>query len=174
MLGREKSDTPSAFQTDFRIYGIDVTPTGLLSAINPDTGIESTGSEAALTIIHHPRLAAVFQRAGQVSEPFRLAQIRVARTHYWPSDDIVEVTIDGVKQMCKVSELIRSEAGIATLYDRKVNRGSIAPLPEIAAKVMADHKVKTLVEAAKFEREIVTALKYRTDFLLDKSLSQPD
>ncbi|MEP6755360.1 MAG: hypothetical protein ABJA67_07660 [Chthonomonadales bacterium] len=129
---------------------------------------------ADLPIIHQPRLAAVFQRAGKVSEPFRLAQIRSAKANYWPTDDLLEVTIDGVKQNCKVSGIIKSEAGIATLFDRKVNRGSIAPLPELLQKLVTDKGLKTNLEAAKFERELVVGLKYRVDFLADKGLSQPE
>jgi hypothetical protein len=62
---------------------------------------------------------------------------------------------------------------MATLFDRKVNRGSIAPFAEVVAKVMAAHGCRTPAEARKYEREIIAGLKYRVDFLTDPALSQP-
>jgi hypothetical protein len=38
---------------------------------------------------------------------------------------------------------------------------------------MQFHGVSTLTDAAQFEREIITALKYRGNFLSDTTLEQP-
>jgi len=63
---------------------------------------------------------------------------------------------------------------MATLFDRKVNRGSIAPFAEVLGRVMAAHGCKSVAEATRYEREIVAALKYRSDFLSDPTLSKPE
>jgi hypothetical protein len=62
---------------------------------------------------------------------------------------------------------------MATLFDRKVNRGTISPFSDVLAKVMAERNLTRVADAAAYEREIVTALKYRADFLADPSLEQP-
>lgn len=173
VLLREKTDRPDDFERDFRRYGLDVNPDGLLVALDPDTGAELAGPDAARKIIDDKRLIAVFQHAGTKSEAFRIAQVQVAKAHYYPADDPITVTADGQTLTGKVSDVIKSEAGMATLFDRKVNTGTIAILSDAIAKTMAAHSLKTLADAAPYEREIVTAIKYRTDFLADKSLSQP-
>ena len=58
-------------------------------------------------------------------------------------------------------------------FDRKVNRGTIEPISEVVAKIMADHGLTTLSAVTEYERELIQAIKYRTDFLKDASLSQP-
>jgi len=55
-----------------------------------------------------------------------------------------------------------------------VNRGSIAPFAEVLGRVMAAHGCKSVAEARRYEREIVAALKYRSDFLSDPTLSKPE
>ena len=97
----------------------------------------------------------------------------MAKSHHWPADDPVTVTVDGQTLTGKVSDAIKSEAAMATLFDRKVNRGNISPFDEVLARIMADHHLAALADAAAYEREIVEALRYRTDFLKDSTLSQP-
>lgn len=173
VLAREKADHPGDYESDFRRYGMDVSPDGVIVVVDPSTGAELGGHDAVMKIIEEKRLTAVFQRAGRRSESFRVAQIAVAKSHYWPADDPVTVTIDGQPTTRRVSDVIKSEAGIATLYDRKVNRGTIDPFAAVLQKAIDDHRLKSIADAAHYEREIVTALKYRVDFLKDPSLSQP-
>lgn len=173
VLAREKTDRPDDYLRDFRQFGIDLNGEGVLTALDPATGAELTGPDAVKRVIEDKRLIAVFQRAGKHSGAFRIAQIQVARAHYWPANDAVTVTVNGNKLTCRVCDVIKSEAGLATLFDRKVNRGSIEPLPAVLAKVMAAHKLTRLEDACRFEREIVRSIKYRTDFLQDSSLGQP-
>jgi hypothetical protein len=97
----------------------------------------------------------------------------VARERYFPGEDTVTAIIGGVQRSTKVSTIIKSEAGLATLMDRKVNRGNIRLLNDIASKVAEKYKVMRIEDLAKYEYEIVQALKFRTDFLTDTSLSQP-
>lgn len=172
VLRREKTDAPAAFELDFRQYGLDVSDAGVV-AVDPDTGAELTGREAVRAIIRDRRLTAPFQRAGRHSNAFRAAQIQVARDRYWPANDPITIAANGNTLTGKVSDVVRSEAGLATLFDRKVNRGNIRPLEDVVAKLMADRKLKTLDEARAHERDIVAALKYRRDFLADPTLGQP-
>ena len=77
-----------------------------------------------------------------------------------------------------VDEVIRwltgySEMGLATLLDRKINTGNIRPFADVVAKVMTDNKLKTLADAAKFEKPIIAELTYRRSFLEEPSLGQP-
>lgn len=173
VMAREKADRPDAFEKDFRRYGLDVSPDGVIVVVDPATGAELGGHDAVMRIVEDKRLTAVFQRAGRHSRPFRVAQIAVAKSHYWPAEDSVTVMVDGQPQTGRVADVVRSEAGLATLYDRKVNRGVIDPFPAVLQRVMDEHRLKTIAEASAYEREIVSALKYRTDFLQDPSLSQP-
>ena len=173
VLQREKAEHPDDFARDFHAFGLEVTPEGVFAVVDPATGAELTGAEAVRKTVDDKRLTAVFQRAGRHSLAFRAAQIEVAKAHYWPTDDAFTITVDGQNVTGKVSDVITSEAGIATLFDRKVNRGSIAPFAEVLTKVMAAHHLVQLKDAVPYEKEIVAALKYRTDYLQDPTLSQP-
>lgn len=173
VLAQEKRDQPADYDRDFHRLGIDVDAAGTLAVVDPSTGAELVGLPAVLRVVDDKRLTAVFQRAGRHSRAFRVAQIKVAKSHYWAGDDPVAVTIDARAVSGRVSDVIHSEAGLATLFDRKVNRGTIAPFEEILTKVMTDHHLTTLPEAAPYEREILPALTYRRDFLADATLSQP-
>ncbi len=169
----QKVNRPEAFERDFRAYGIDVDVAGQIAVVGPDSGAELFGAAAVLKIVADRRLTALFQRAGRHSRPFRIAQVKVAKQHYWPADDPVSLTVDGREIAGKVSDVVRSEAGLATLYDRKVNRGTIDPFSGVLRTVMAARGLRALAAAAAYEREIVAALKYRADFLADPSLGQP-
>jgi hypothetical protein len=173
VLAREKADATETYERDFRRFGVDVTAQGVLTVVDPATGAELVGNDAVRKVIEDKRLTAVFQRAGRRSVTFRAAQVKVAKSHYWPADDRVKITVDGKPLEFAVKDVIRSEAGMATLFDRKVNRGTIAPFADVVTRVMAAHGCRTAQEACRYEREIIAALKYRVDFLADPSLSQP-
>lgn len=173
VLAAEKVADPDAYAADFRRFGIDVNGSGVLVVVDPGTGAELTGNDAVRKVIEDKRLTAVFQRAGRRSTAFRVAQIRVARTRYWPASDTFTITTDGGPLTGRVSDVIASEAGMATLFDRKVNRGTIAPFAEVLERVVRAHNCRSLEEARKYEREIIAELKYRVDFLKDPTLSQP-
>ncbi|MCW3094471.1 MAG: hypothetical protein JWL77_89 [Chthonomonadaceae bacterium] len=174
VLLREKTEHADDFAHDFHAFGLDVTPDGVFTAVDPATGAELAGAEAVRKTVDDKRLVAVFQRAGRHSMAFRAAQIEVAKAHYWPTEDTFTITVNGQMVTGKVSDVISSEAGIATLFDRKVNRGSIKPFEEVLAKVMTAHNVTQLKDVVPYEKEIVAALKYRTDYLQDPTLSQPN
>ncbi len=173
VLAREKADNPDDFARDFQRYGIDVTPEHVLVVVDPATGTELSGGEAVLKVVDDKRLPAVFQRAGRHSIAFRAAQIKVAKSNYWAGDDRVVIQLDGRKIECKVSDVVKSEAALATLFDRKVNRGSISPFADVVANIMREHGLKDVKDVAPYEAEIVKATKYRVDFLQEASLSQP-
>jgi hypothetical protein len=175
VLASEKAAQPSAFARDFHIRGIDVTPGGIFAVVDPATGAELKGPDAVRETIRDPRLVAVFQAAGRRSTEFRVAQIQMAKQGYWAADDPITVTLaDGTTLTGRISDVLKSGAGLATAFDRKVNTGHAAP--EVAAavgSVMAAHNLRTLSEVAPYEREVVTALRYRADFLADPTLTQP-
>jgi hypothetical protein len=173
MLLDYKANDPNSFQKDFRRFGLDVTPQGTLACLNWQTGYEAQGAEANRRIIEDKRMIAAFQRAGLKSAAFNAAQIRTAKSQYYPANDSVDIGIVGISLVGKVTDFIKSEAGMATLMDRKVNTGSYGPLIPTLQKIALSKGVKTFSEFAKYEREILTALKYRKDYLADKTLSQP-
>lgn len=173
VLRKQKASDPAAFDRDFRSFGLDVTDDGRLVALDTASGLEVQGPEAAALIIRDKRLIAVFQRAGRISTPFRVAQLQVAKERYYPVNDIVVVDIGGIKTRCRVGDIVRSEAGIATLMDRKVNTGKIDPFPALLARYVAAYGLDSPYQAASFEQEIVAAMKWRKDYLADIGLSQP-
>lgn len=168
-----KKDNPEEYDRYFRRFGIDFDDQGTLVVVDPSTGAELTGSDAVMAVINDKRLTAVFQRAGRKSVPFRVAQVKTAKAHYYPADDPVEVTVNGETVTGKVSDVVASEAGMAVLFDRKVNRGSIRPFADVVVEVMTKYDLKTLAEARAYEREIIEKLVYREDFLKSTTLSQP-
>jgi hypothetical protein len=172
VLAREKADHPDAFERDFHRFGLDVTAEGVIAVVDPAGGQELVGPEAVRKIIDDKRLTAIFQKAGRRT-PFRVAQIQVAKSHYWPADDPIAITVGGKMLTGKVSDVVTSEAGLATLFDRKVNRGRIDPFADVLTKVMTAHNLTALADAAAYEQEIITGCRYRVDFLADKTLSQP-
>ena len=175
VLAAEKANAPTDFARDFHVRGIDVTPGGLYAVLDPATGAELTGPEAVQKTIHDPRLVAAFQAAGRSSRAFRVAQIGAAKRGYYPADDPITVTLpSGSTLTGRVGDILHSEAGMATAFDRKVNTGHAAPeVAAAVAAVMAAHGLTTLSDVALYEREVVIALKYRTDFLADQTLTQP-
>jgi len=173
VLLRAKRTDPKAFARDFRQYGVDVTPEGRLAVIDPATGQEFQGPDANLAIIRDKRLTAVFPRAGKKCEPFRVAQLQVAVEDYYPGNDRVTVFVDGNAMTARVNEIVRSEAGLATLMDRKVNTGSLAPFADVLGGLAKELGVRSLSALADFEGRIVTLLRYRKDYLADVTLQQP-
>ena len=173
VLLRQKETRPESFARDFRRYGIDVSDSGAIAVVDPGTGAELLGNAAVRKIIDDKRLTAVFQLAGITSREFRAAQLRVMRERYYPAYDGITVTAEGKNFSGRVLDVVKSEAGIATLFDRKVNRGNVEPLSAVVAGVISKYGLNSLSEAAAYEREIVAALKYRHDFLADASLGQP-
>ena len=173
VLRREKENNAAAFQQDFRRYGLDVAPDGSLVAVDPETGAVQTGTAAARLIISDKRLIAVYKHAGQKSDAFRVAQLQIAKEQFYPSEDTITVQADGQLVNARVADIIRSEAGMATLMDRKVNTGKIDPLPAIVTQVAAQNGCRSLDEIASHEKEIIVALKYRKDYTQDDTLSQP-
>lgn len=173
MLGYKTAD-PEHFALDFHRYGIDVDTDGSLVVLDLATGTECRGPEANMACIRDKRLVAVFQRAGLLSKPFRLAQLRSAKEQFYPGDDPVTVTFpDGHTEQAKVKDFVKSEAGMATLFDKKVNTGHIRELAGALSSVAATHTCANCRDLAKYEREIVQKMRYRRDFLADPTLDQP-
>jgi len=173
VLAREKQNDPEAFENDFHRYGLDVTSSAALVALDIEDGAELAGPAAARQIINDKRLVAVFQHAGQTSRAFRVAQIQIAKEQYFPGDDQVAFSMGGQTVTGKVSDFVRSEAGLAILMDRKVNTGKIDPLPSVLSQVATETGCHSPEELASHEREIVLACRYRKDYTQDPTLTQP-
>ncbi|MDF2440404.1 MAG: hypothetical protein JWN98_1388 [Abditibacteriota bacterium] len=173
VLRYQKRNRRTDFERDFRVFGIDVDNQSTLVVVDPATGAEVRGPDANRAIINDKRLIAVFQRAGQKSTAFRLAQIEVTKQRYYPADHSVTFKVGGREITARVSDVIKSEAGMATLLDRSVNTGNIRLLGEELGKLMTERNLATLQQVAPYERELIKRLKWRHDFLQDTSLSQP-
>jgi hypothetical protein len=168
-----KNNDPADFDRDFRSYGIDVTPSGKLAVLDLLTGAELHGPEASAKIIEDKRLSAVFVRAGQRSDAFVAAQLAAAKAWFYAANDTVTVNLDGQTATIQVADFMRSEAGLATLTDMKVNRGHIDGLSSVVQRVADRHHAKSVTELLAYEGEIMAAMKYRHDFSRDLSLTQP-
>ena len=169
-----KSDDAQAYARDFRQYGIDVDDQGLLVALDPATGAELHGPDANRAIIADKRLIAVWQHAGLRSREFQLAQLKAAKTRFYPADRPLQISLAGGQVLTgKVSDVVHSQAGMATLFDRSVNTGNINLFGAELQKLMTQKNLSSLEEAAKYERELIQKVKWRVNFLQDQTLSQP-
>ena len=168
-----KAADPLAFAADFHRFGVEVDDTGHLVVVDPTSGAVAVGPDANARIIEDKRLIAVFGRAGGKSAGFRAAQVRAAKEIYWPAEDRVKVTLNGVVTPVRVGDLVASEAGLATLFDRKVNTGKLDALGDAASRVAAAQGITTVEELAKYEKTLVARVRYRKDYLGDPNLSQP-
>lgn len=173
VLKNFKTNDPLRFASDLHRFGVDVDDDGHLVVIDPTSGAEAHGADANARIIEDKRLIAVFQRAGQKSEGFRAAQIRAAKAIYWPTDETVTVTLGGVPTQVRAGDIVTSEAGLATLFDRKVNTGKIDALGDAASKLAAELGCTSAADLAKYEKPLIAAIRYRKDYLADTTLSQP-
>lgn len=171
---REKTENSEAFNRDFHDFGLEVSTDGKLVALDFDAKNEIVGPAAAQKIILDKRYIAVFQRAGQLSDEFRSAQIAIAKADYWPEDDVLNVNVGGQILSGHVSDVIKSEAGLATLFDRKVNLGKIDLLTSTLEKYAADLKPTRIEDFAAIERQVIADMRYRHDYLADSTLSQPE
>ncbi len=173
LLQSYKSRQPSNFYTDFHQFGIDVTVYGHLVAIDPDSGAELVGSDAAQKIIEDKRLTAIFQRAGKVSKPFQIEQLRMAQRLFDPRFQKFSATINGQTMNLFVNDVIRSEAGLATVMDRLINTGSIGNIGQVVSTLAAQYNIKTTSEIASLEDLLINELSYRRDFTQIASLKKP-
>lgn len=174
MMTLYKNSNPKAFQRDFRRFGLDVNSLGLLVAIDLKTGRETVGADANMTIINEPRLAAVFQYSGAVSEEYRVAQIQGAFARFWPGEERLKLVFAGQPStQVRVGDFVRSEAGLATLMDRKVNTGKTDPFASVVQQIVDEYGIESVAQLAGMEAMVVARIKYRKDYLADASLGQP-
>jgi len=168
-----KTDNPIEFGKDFRRFGLDVTPAGLIVALDTNTRAERVGSAANELVITDKRLAAVFQRAGQF-KPFRVAQVKTAKRMYWPakekwsikkpSGEVISGTLD---------EIISSEAAMAVFLDRKVNTGNLGFLNAVLQAIADDQQEYCVDVLQRFEGVVLETLWYRYNPGKDAILSKP-
>lgn len=168
-----KNRQPSEYAANFRRYGIDVSYDGRLTVIDPRTGFENSGADAVRVVVEDKRLTAVFQRAAKLSNNFRVAQIRLLGETYNPARLSIPVTIGTKTSAVLISKFITSEAGLATLMDRLVNRGTIDPLPEVVSSLAKENNITTISGLNSLEKLIIERMTYRHDFLAVSNLTQP-
>jgi hypothetical protein len=173
LLLRYKQQDPDGFRKFFRAYGVEVTAEGKLAALEARSGQTVTGPSAAKAIILDKRLIAAFQHAGQKSTAFQIAQLQTAKALYYPANDPVTATVAGRTYSGKVSDIFTTEAGLATLMDRKVNTGKLGNLNQLVSQKMAANRYDSVSDCRPFEFELIRSLKFRYDFLADLTLSQP-
>ena len=173
VLLREKQDDPAAFGRDFRRFGIEVTSNGVLDVFDPKSDEELAGADAVQAVIKDKRLTGVLVHAGRTSTAFRVAQLRVAKDRYYAGDDVITLRLNGTKAQVRVGDVIRSEAGLATVMDRKVNTGSDGPLASVMQRIADASGATSAADLVSSEDQIVAAVKFRRDFLQDPTLSQP-
>lgn len=173
VLLRMKQRAPGEFVQNFRRYGLEVTPGGELAALCPTSGAEFIGPQAAQKIIMDKRLASVFQRAGRLSREFKVSQLMTAKELYHPASDTIRVRAGSRTWNVRVADVFRSEAGIATLMDRKVNTGKLGSLDAVASTLANRAMLDKPEDLALLEYDMIQAMKYRKDYLSDPSLTKP-
>jgi len=173
VLAHLERTAPDDFHQNFRRFGIEVSESGLIQALCPTTGNEFEGPQAVQRIIDDKRLVAVFQRAGERSRAFRLSQLIVAVQQYHPASDAVRIDLGDRVLEGKVGDVFRTEAGIATLMDRKVNTGKLGDLMAILREAAIVTNAQSLSDLAAYEFELTQAMTYRKSYLADASLSRP-
>jgi hypothetical protein len=72
-----------------------------------------------------------------------------------------------------IGDIVSSEAGLATLMDRKVNTGTVDPLPAVLAEVAGQNELDSFADLQRFERDVIAAMRYRKDYLAEAALGQP-
>ncbi|MCC6403410.1 MAG: hypothetical protein IT207_05315 [Fimbriimonadaceae bacterium] len=168
-----KERTPTAFTANFKKLGLDVTPGGELQVVRLGDGKVVEGPAAADAIVADPRLAAVFVRAGRVCPYWRGTQLRSAKRLYLPQDERVIVHLGGFPYSIRVGDVIRSEAGLATLTERKVNTGNLGDLGGVLSRIATIYGVTDPLDLPAVELPVVRAATYRKDFLLEANLGRP-
>ncbi len=173
VLLQMKQDDPRAFNVDFRRFGLDVSDDAKLIAFDLDEESEAVGPDANKVIIRDKRLIAVFQRAGRISDAFKAAQLKVAMDRYYPGNVALEVKWGGKTWRGKVCDVIKSEAGMATLMDRLVNTGNVGPLASVLAKVATVNNLESITDCCNYEYQVTRQLTYRKDYLAVAGLTKP-
>lgn len=173
LLQRFRALDPTGFKTRLHDRGIDVDPSGRLSVVDPENGLEYSGADAVRVFRRDVRLAAALQMAAIEHPALVAAQLDIVQTRYNPLLAKVAFPFSGRTVNIPLAKVFRSEAGIATLLDRLVNRGNLASVREVLARKASELGTADLVALAAEEADLCRQLAYRADFLADKSLSQP-
>ena len=168
-----KQESPSDFDKDFHRFGVDVTPDEKIVALDLESGEEKIGPDANTQVIKDKRLIAAFQRAGMY-RPFRLLQLRAAKTIYWPMNDKVTFKIGTDKVTRPLSDFVKSEAGKAVFLDRKVNTGNIGSVGAALQSIAEAAKVEKPEDLAKYEALLIKCMYYRFDPMKSNDLSKPE
>lgn len=172
MMSLYKTTNSAGFDRDFRKYGIDVLGNKLM-ALDIENGVEKIGPDANNQVIHDKRLIAVFQRAGQKSRDFRVAQLLAAKKQFYPADDRLDLNLPTGTCSVRLGDVFRSEAGLATLMDRKVNTGNVRMVKEVLEKLALQYGIQKASDLSDLEFVAARQVAWRTDYTLSASLAKP-
>jgi len=92
---------------------------------------------------------------------------------FMPDRDPITLQVGSRTVTGVVGDFVKSEAGMAVLMDRKVNTGKLDPLVTNLADLANELNIQSLAELAPYEHDIISAVKYRKDYLLETGLTQP-
>jgi hypothetical protein len=158
-----KSRDPKQFEEYFGRYGIGAeAELGMLA--QDDYGAWVHGPAAVELIADDPVRAAVFIRAGRLSEAFRMAQMRLAIRMYYPAERIVRLSIGGKDVFCQIGSIVKSEAGLANLMEAFVHKGSFRRFVDAVNRVVERRGVKKIESLGMYEHEILDMCIHRRDF----------
>lgn len=128
---------------------------------------EQKGGAAAPTVL------GTFVSGSETDTPPEVAAALAAAPTKQQTDPGYRCWVDTETLTAKVSDIIRSEAGLATLMDRKVNTGNIRGLSGVVADIMQANRLQKIEDVIPYERTIDEKMKYRAEFLNEKALTQP-
>jgi hypothetical protein len=172
-LARYRDRDKAGFAKHFADLGVSVAASGRLACVVPGNGDVLEGAEAARAVAADVRLAAVFVRAGRASDGWLAAQLATAKAEYYPADDRVVVMLGNAPTEVRVGDVVRTEAGLATLTERKVNTGKLLGFAEHVARIAAAYGITDRLDLPAIELPVVRAMTYRKDFLLAPGLEKP-
>ncbi len=173
LLGRFRAIAPDEYDRLLRRRGIDVDPTGRLSVIDPETGLECSGKDAVRVFRRDVRLVAALQVAALESPTIVRAQIELVQNRYNPLTAKANFTFQGRNVTIPLAKIFRSEAGIAILLDRLVNTGNLSEVDRLLALAAERVGSADAISLASLELDLCRQLTHRRNFLADQSLSQP-
>lgn len=108
------------------------------------------------TVQGKERTQGVYFAAPNAPLPDPAQAVLDAQSEKQKTDPGYRLTINPQTLTARVSDVFKSEAGLATLMDRKVNRGTLGPLNENAARLMQDHHLTKLTDLTRYERDLIS------------------
>jgi LysM repeat protein len=167
MLMNVKTRDPQVFRQMFGQYGVDVVaaaPRPIITAASPEAGTVLQGDNACMYIKSDKRLTTAFIAAG-FHPTVMLAQIQSAVQGYVNPSFGIKLTLQvGTQTFANVpiTQIIRTEAGVATLIDLTVNQWIVRTggfFQQAISQVAAANRFTSLQQLAMIdERQVLQAI----------------